>query len=62
VKPISEAASHERYNGLTDRDVEGWLGAALRRGDQETLDASAEVLPLTGRPLDAFWNRLSKIG
>jgi hypothetical protein len=34
-----------------DVDVREWLCVAKRRGDQETLDPSSHVAPLTGRPL-----------
>jgi hypothetical protein len=34
-----------------DDEVRGWLGEALRRGDQETLDPRATVPALIGRPL-----------
>lgn len=37
-----------------DEQVHTWLADALRRGDQETLDSSREVTPLTGRQLDLF--------
>ncbi len=37
-----------------DRDVEAWLGRALRRGNQETLDANAHVDPIVGRPLEVL--------
>ncbi len=40
--------------GEVDRDVEGWLRRALRRGDQETLDPHAHVEPLVGRPLEVL--------
>ena len=35
-----------------DRGLSGWLAAARRRGDQETLDPRARVEPLVGRPLE----------
>ena len=38
-----------------DHELSGWLAEALRRGDQETLDHSKEVQPLTGRQLGIFW-------
>jgi hypothetical protein len=41
--------------GEVDDDVVGWLGEALRRGNQETLDPSHEVEPLNGRQLEVFW-------
>ena len=34
-----------------DGVVGGWLQEALLRGDQETLDPSASIRPVTGRPL-----------
>lgn len=37
-----------------DDHVEEWLGDALVRGNQEALDPSAEVDPLTARQLDLF--------
>jgi hypothetical protein len=41
--------------GEVDDGVTGWLGQALRRGNQETLDPSHEVRPLNGRQLEIFW-------
>jgi hypothetical protein len=41
--------------GEVDDDVTGWLGQALRRGNQETLDPSRQVRPLNGRQLEIFW-------
>lgn len=38
-----------------DDEVTKWLGDALRRGDQETLDPRAEVTPLNERQLAVFW-------
>lgn len=35
-----------------DASVGRWLAEALRRGDQETLDAGAHVDPVVGRPLE----------
>lgn len=37
-----------------DGEVCGWLGEALRRGDQETLDPRAAVPALVGRPLQVL--------
>lgn len=41
--------------GEIDDDVIDWLGEALRRGNQETLDPSHRVEPLNGRQLEIFW-------
>ena len=38
-----------------DEAVRGWLAQALRRGNQETLNPSHEVEPLTGHQLEVFW-------
>jgi hypothetical protein len=38
-----------------DDEVDAWLGEALRRGDQETLDPGAVVEPLTPSQLEIFW-------
>ena len=40
--------------GEIDDQVKVWLCEALRRGDQETLDPSAEMAPVTGRTLELF--------
>ena len=38
-----------------DDEVLEWLCESLRRGDRETLDSNAEVVPLTGHLLSVFW-------
>ena len=38
-----------------DGEVRTWLGDALRRGNQETLDSKAQVDPIGGRQLEVFW-------
>lgn len=46
-----------------DEDVRRWLGEALRRGDQDTLDPSHEVTPLNSRQLEVFWTGFrAKVG
>ena len=38
-----------------DEDVREWLAESLRRGNQETLDPSHEVVPLSAAQLEIFW-------
>ncbi len=44
-----------------DEDIEAWLARALRRGEQLTLDSSAEVEPLSMPQLEIFWTGFSAI-
>lgn len=41
--------------GEVDHQLGQWLAASLTRGDQKTLDSSAEVRPLTMSQLEVFW-------
>ena len=42
------------HPGEIDDQVKVWLCEALRRGDQETLEPTVEMTPVTGRSLELF--------
>ena len=45
-------SSSDELNAAANESVRQWLCSAWRRGTQETLDPSARVDPLVGRPLE----------